>query len=54
MVSTIYMLVSIREKSPYTYRHDHTSMGPHTRMVIIFDTVRFLLIIGPHTGISML
>ena len=28
------MLVPICAKSPYAYRYHHTSMGPHTHMVI--------------------
>ena len=28
------MLVPIHSKSPYTYRYQHTCIGPHTFMVI--------------------
>ena len=46
----IYMLVTICAKLPYAYRHHHTGIGPHTHMVIYFNTVRVSLNIGPHTG----
>ena len=44
------MLLTICAKSPYTYGHHHTSIGPHTHMVIYFDAVRVSLNIGTHTG----
>ena len=31
---SLYMLVPIRKILPYTYRFHHTSMGPHTGIVI--------------------
>ena len=41
------MLVPICSRSPYAYRHHHTSMGRHTLMEICFNTVQVFLILGP-------
>ena len=43
------MLVPIREKPQNMYVHHHASLGLHTRMVVIFDTVQVHSNIGPNT-----